>query len=160
MLEKEIIRNMATIIYSNGYNIDFVNLCKQLDGYFNEVNGIEKQEGYNQYNTLSDITDVWIAYEDKTAIGCAAFKQYENKVAEVKRVFVKSEYRGKGISRELMKALESKALEKRYKSLILETGKNFKAAIGLYQSMGYAIIENFGQYKNMPESICMQKDLA
>lgn len=148
---------MTTIIYSNGNNPDFVDLCKQLDNYFNEVNGVEKQEGYNQYNTLSDIADVWIAYEDNAPVGCAAFKQYEDKVAEVKRVFVKPEYRGKGISKELMKAVEGKALEKEYKSLILETGKNFKAAIGLYQSMGYTVIENFGQYKNMPNSVCMQK---
>jgi len=148
---------MTTIIYSNGDNPDFVDLCKQLDNYFNKVNGVEKQEGYNQYNTLSDIADVWIAYEDNVPVGCAAFKQYEDKVAEVKRVFVKPEYRGKGISKELMNALESKALEKEYKSLILETGKNFKAAIGLYQSMGYTVIENFGQYKDMPNSVCMEK---
>jgi len=31
--------------------------------------------------------------------------------------------------------------------------------MGLYHSIGFKVIENYGQYKNMPESICMEKVL-
>lgn len=55
--------------------------------------------------------------------------------------------------------IENKAKEKGCKRLILETGKLLKHAIGLYTSLGYKIIENYGQYKNMPLSICMSKDI-
>jgi len=154
------IKNMTTIAYSNGASLDFINLCNELDDYFNAMNGKEKQNGYNQYNTLNDIVDIWVAYEGNTPVGCAAFKLYEDKTAEVKRVFVKPVYRGKGIAKALMRALEEKAWEKGYKFLLLETGKRFKEAVGLYQSMGYVVIENYGQYKGLPESVCMMKNLS
>lgn len=151
---------MQTIIYTNGEHPDFVFLCRQLDDNLNQICGKEKQEEYyNQYNTLKNIHDVWIAYEDNIPVGCAAFKQYEKKVAEVKRVYVRPQYRGKGISKELMKALEEKALENGFNTLILETGKLLHAAIHLYLKTGYSIIENYGQYKDIPESICLQKNL-
>lgn len=150
---------MITITYTNGKNQDFINLCEQLDINLNEINGTEKQEIYSQYNLLHDIDDVWITYMNDTPVGCAAFKQYEKNIAEVKRVFVKPEHRGNGLSKILMSALEQKAKEKGYNILILETGKLLKTAINLYQNNGYNIIENYGQYKNLPNSICMQKKL-
>ncbi|GAB1359595.1 hypothetical protein MASR1M31_13810 [Porphyromonadaceae bacterium] len=58
-----------------------------------------------------------------------------------------------------MDALELKAIEKGYKSLILETGRPLSTAIQLYQSRGYHVIQNYGQYECMGESVCMQKDL-
>jgi len=151
---------MIEIIYTDGKHSDFINLCQQLDNNLNGVIGEQKQENYNQYNQLHDIHDVWIAYSDSTPVGCAAFKQYENDIAEVKRVFVKPEYRGKGISKVLMKALEEKALESGYNKLILETGKHLKEAIGLYQKSGYITIGNYGQYKDFPDSICMEIKLT
>lgn len=153
--------NMDTIkiAYSNGKDSDFINLCQQLDNNLNGTVGTEKQANYNPYNLLDDIHDVWIAYKNNIPVGCAAFKQYENRIAEVKRVFVHPGYRGRGISKTLMKALERKAVEKGYNKLILETGKHLKEAIGLYQNIGYSIIENYGQYKDFPDSICMQKNL-
>lgn len=150
---------MIEIIYTNGKHSDFINLCQLLDNDLNGIIGEEKQGNYNQYNQLHDIHDVWIAYSDSTPVGCAAFKQYENNIAEVKRVFVKPEHRGKGISKALMKVLEEKALESGYTQLILETGKHLKEAIGLYQKNGYITIENYRQYKNCPDSICMLKKL-
>jgi GNAT superfamily N-acetyltransferase len=150
---------MIGIIYTNSGNPDFIMLCQRLDDNLNGVIGAEKQADYNQYNLLHDIHDVWIAYEDNTPVGCAAFKQYENNVAEVKRVFVMPKYRGRSTARAMMKALEEKALEKKYEKLILETGKHLKEAISLYQKFGYTIIENYGQYKDFPDSICMQKEL-
>ena len=92
-------------------------------------------------------------------MGCASFKYYEDHVAEVKRVFVKKEFRGKGISIKLMDELEHKAKTNGYKKLILETGAPLVEARGLYVKMNYKIIENYGQYKDMPESICMEKML-
>ncbi|MDD2437519.1 MAG: hypothetical protein PHG27_12500 [Massilibacteroides sp.] len=70
--------NNIAIIYTNGENPDFVNLCELLDKNLNEINGKERQEIYAQYNLLHDIHDVWIAYENNNPVGCASFKQYEN----------------------------------------------------------------------------------
>ena len=43
---------------------------------------------------------------------------------------------------------------------VLETGIHQQEAIHLYRKSGYLVIENYGPYKNMPESICMQKEIS
>ena len=101
--------------------------------------------------------DVVIAYDGAEPAGCAAIKRFEAACAEVKRVFVRDSHRGRGISKLLMAALEQKAREKGCNTLILETGEPLRAAMGLYRSIGFRVIPNFGPYKDMPESVCMQK---
>ena len=43
--------------------------------------------------------------------------------------------------------------------LILESGEPLVAAMALYRKIGYKVIPNYGQYKDMPDSICMRKEL-
>lgn len=145
------------ISYVNSANDDFIKLCVLLDNSLNEASGGKNREYYKQYNSLVQIHDVFLAYEDEIPIACASFKYFEDGVAEVKRVFVKPGYRGKGISKLLMKQLEEKAKELGYLKLILETGAKFEAAIGLYKSLGFQVINNYGQYKDIKDSICMEK---
>ena len=92
-------------------------------------------------------------------VGCASFKDYEPGVAEVKRVFVRENYRGRGLARKLMQAVEEHARQKGYRSLILETGKPLVSAVALYTNMGYHVIPNYGPYECMDESVCMRKEL-
>jgi GNAT superfamily N-acetyltransferase len=148
-------------IYTNGYNKDFIELCNLLDTYLNDlVGGEANRSEYLQYNTLDDINDVVLAYENNYPIGCASFKYYDEGIAEVKRVFIKKEYRRKGISEFLMRRLEQRAAEKGYYKLVLETGAPLVEAMGLYNKIGFSVIENYGQYKCMKESICMGKDIS
>jgi putative acetyltransferase len=151
---------IMVFVYTDGKNNDFIMLCNMLDDYLNEIVGGEKQrKQYVQYNTLEDIHDVILIYDEKRPIACASFKHYEANAAEIKRVFVLERYRGKGLSKQLMCRLEDKAKTQGYFSLVLETGLPLVAAMGLYQRMGYKMIDNYGQYKDMQESICMQKDI-
>lgn len=110
------------------------------------------------YNQLDDIRNVIVAYDD-IPVGCASFKKYDDECAEVKRVFIRQEYKGKGISNKLMVLLENAAREQRYCYLILESGEPLIAAMTLYKKIGYKVIPNYGQYKDMPDSICMKKKL-
>ena len=146
--------------YTDGYSKDFIELCHGLDDFLNElVGGEENRSEYIQYNKLDDIHDVVIAYDNDIPAGCASFKKYDDENAEVKRVFVKKEYRGQGISLELMKMLEERAREKGFKYFILESGEPLVAAMALYRKIGYQVISNYGQYVDMEESICMKKKL-
>lgn len=147
-------------LYTDGRNQDFIELCHLLDAYLNDlVGGEENRTQYLRYNTLGDIHDVVLAFEDDNPIGCASFKFFERGIAEVKRVFIKKEYRGKGVSKQLMGLLEKRAKEKGFYKLVLESGAPLIEAMGLYYKMGYAVIENYGQYKDIDESICMLKIL-
>ena len=146
--------------YTDGQNKDFIELCHGLDEFLNElVGGEENRAEYIQYNKLDDIHDVVIAYDNDIPVGSTSFKKYDDENAEVKRVFVKEEYRGQGISNELMKMLEQRAREKGFKYFILESGEPLVSAMALYRKIGYKVIPNYGQYVNMEESICMKKKL-
>ncbi len=147
-------------VYTDGKNHDFVELCRQLDSNLDElVGGFEQRKNYVQYNTLEDIHDVVLFYDNDQPCACASFKYYDNGVAEMKRVFVRPEYRGKKVAEALIHTLEVLARDKGYHTMILETGKPLIAAIKLYRKLGYGIIDNYGQYKDMTESICMGKEL-
>lgn len=58
-----------------------------------------------------------------------------------------------------MELLENAAREKGYRYLILESGEPLISAMALYRKIGYEIIPNYGQYKDMKDSVCMRKRL-
>lgn len=151
---------MLKFVYTDGCNSDFIELCHGLDNFLNELVGGEKNRAeYIPYNKLDDIHDVIVAYVDDIPVGGASFKKYNEECAEVKRVFIKEEYRGRGISEALMERLENVAKEQGYSYLILESGEPLVAAMSLYRKIGYKVIPNYGQYKDMPDSVCMKKKL-
>lgn len=146
--------------YTDGCNKDFIQLCHGLDNFLNElVGGEENRAQYIPYNKLEDIHDVIVVYDSDIPIGSASIKRYDDECAEVKRVFIKEEYRGKGILLKLMGLLEDAAREEGYHYLILESGEPLIAAMALYRKIGYEVIPNYGQYKDMVDSVCMRKKL-
>ena len=147
-------------VYTDGSSLDFMELCHELDDFLNElVGGEENRAEYILYNQLDDIHNVIVAYDDDIPVGSVSFKKYDDECAEVKRVFVKEEYRNKGIANELMELLENTAREQGYRYLILGSGAPLVAAMALYRKIGYKVIPNYGQYREMPNSICMKKEL-
>jgi len=98
-----------------------------------------------------------VCYENGMPIGIGAYKEFEPSIAEMKRMYTLPNHRGKGIAKAILTELENWAKEENYDTAILETGYLQKEAIGLYQKLGYTIIENFGQYKGVANSICMKK---
>lgn len=116
-------------------------------------------EFYAQYNKSDDIKHVVVAYDGDEAVGCGAIKHYEDGVVEVKRMYVLSNQRGKGIAAQVLKELEQWAVELGYTKAILETGKKMPEAIGLYKKSGYVITPNYGQYAGVDDSVCFEKIL-
>ncbi|MEO8770750.1 MAG: GNAT family N-acetyltransferase [Ferruginibacter sp.] len=114
---------------------------------------------YAQFNKIDTIKNVIICYIDNKPIGCGAFKPYDEKKVEIKRMFVHPEYRGHGIGLNILKELELWAAELNYPACILETGKKQPEAIRLYEKAGYNIIKNYGQYENVENSVCMMKTI-
>src|SRR5688572_6375244 len=120
----------------------------------------EQQAVYDQYNIIENNPHVLVAYHENVPVGCGCFKKFDEQSVEIKRMYVKPEYRGRGIAATILDSLEKWAAELNYPVSVLETGTKQIEAIQLYRKSGYIVIENYGPYKNMPESICMQKRLA
>ncbi|MDO5293443.1 MAG: GNAT family N-acetyltransferase [bacterium] len=147
-------------VMTDGDNEDFSYLCSRLDENLDELVGTKFQrKQYEQFNTREAIHDVILIYDGNRPIGCGSFKHYDQETMEIKRVFVEKEFRGQGLSKELLSRLEEKAKSKGYKYAVLETGKPLVAAMKLYKSIGYKVVPNYGPYKEMPNSICMEKEL-
>ncbi|HEX6151506.1 GNAT family N-acetyltransferase [Nocardioides sp.] len=84
-----------------------------------------------------------------------AFGNYET--AEIKRMFVVPEARGRGHARTVLAHLERTAAAAGARAMVLETGTAQPEAIALYESSGYTRIERFGHYRWSPENRCFGK---
>ena len=97
---------------------------------------------------------------DRRVVACGAWQPLAEGVAEIKRMFVRPAYRGRGIARQLVVALEEEALAAGRPILRLETGTYLSAALHLYRSAGYQPIPVYGEYVGNPFSVCFEKRLS
>ena len=100
-----------------------------------------------------------VAREDGRAVGCGAIRLTDGLTAEVKRMYVEPDQRGKGIARALLANLETAARQLGAQRLVLETGSHSPDAVALYRHAGFSEIDCWGEYATSPTSICMQKRL-
>ncbi len=92
-------------------------------------------------------------------VASGAFRFQEEKVAEIKRMFVRPEFRRRGFARAILAELERLAAQCGYEAVRLETGDRQPEAIGLYHRCGYHRIAPFGIYATDSRSICFEKKL-
>ncbi len=149
---------MIRTLRTDSSNTDFQHLVTMLDADLKIRDGAD-HDFYNQFNTITHIRNAIVAYKDDIPIACGAFKEFLADTVEIKRMYVKPEYRGQGIANAVLDELEKWAAELQYKTCVLETGKKQPEAIRLYEKSGYARIPNYGQYVNVENSVCMRKDI-
>ena len=147
---------MIKIIRTNSENPDFIGLVKLLDADLATRDGKDHQF-YSQFNSISAIKNVVVVFENGLAMGCGAIKEYSDDAMEIKRMFTKPEYRGRGIAARILLELEKWAAEIGRRKCILETGRRQPEAIALYEHYGYSQIDNYGQYVGVENSVCFQK---
>lgn len=149
---------MLKIIRTNSENADFVSLVKQLDAYLKIMDG-DEHDFYNQFNNIDVLKNTIVAYLENKPVGCGAFKEYNSNSVEIKRMFTLPETREQGVASKVLLALEDWAKELNYQSSVLETGIRQIEAVQFYKKKGYKIIPNYGQYKNVENSVCFEKEL-
>jgi GNAT superfamily N-acetyltransferase len=111
--------------------------------------------------TAADVSVFLLARTaDGAPAGCGALRHLEGEVAEIKRMFVAPQHRGRGISRLILTGLEEQALARGWRVLRLETGRLQPEALGLYASAGYVPIPKFGPYVNAAHSLCFERRLV
>ncbi|MEH0974427.1 GNAT family N-acetyltransferase [Micromonospora sp. CPCC 205546] len=100
-----------------------------------------------------------VVVADGRAVACGGIQALDDGTGEVKRMYVRPAYRGRGVARQLLAALEDLAFQQGHAVLRLETGTYLPAAIGLYTSSGYEPIPVYGRYVGNPYSVCFAKRL-
>lgn len=147
---------MIEIVRTNSENKDFKQLVKELDSYLKITDG-DEHDFYNQFNHINVLKHTVVAYKNKIPVGCGAFKKFDNKAVEIKRMYTHPNYRQFGIATLILSELQSWAKELNFKATILETGKRQTEAVQFYKKNNYQIIPNFGQYAEMDNSLCFYK---
>ena len=101
-------------------------------------------------------------------VGTACMRKIGEKVGEIKRMYVRPVFRGKGIGRTLLEKLIGEAQDFGYSKLRLDSGPFMKEAHGLYHSFGFRNIKSYPESEvlgeNIPKEISenwifMEKDL-
>ncbi|URM91057.1 GNAT family N-acetyltransferase [Streptomyces sp. MRC013] len=85
---------------------------------------------------------------------------YADGDAELKRMYVVREVRGRGLARRVLARLEEDARAAGRRRMVLETGTRQPEAIALYLSSGYEPCGKFGLYRHHEDSRCFAKPLT
>lgn len=146
------------ILRTDSANTDFQTLVKFLDATLAEHNG-ENDDFFAQFNTIDTIKNCIVVYIDDIPAACGAFKPFSEDTVEIKRMFTHPEFRKKGIGSAIVKELENWAAELNFKKAVLETSRDLKNAISVYEKSGFNRIPNYGQYIGVEQSVCYEKAL-
>jgi len=102
--------------------------------------------------------NLFIAKIKGEAVGCVAYKNLGNGICEMKRMYVKPQYRRFGIGKKLAEICISKATKAGYDYMYLDTLESMVLAVNLYRQLGFEDIEPY--YNNpLPNVIYMRKKL-
>ena len=89
----------------------FLELVKHLDAELAVRDG-EEHGFYAQFNKPVGLGGVAVAYLNGRAVGCGAFKRYDDGIAEIKRMYTRPEARGKRIAAAVLRELEAWAADR------------------------------------------------
>lgn len=112
----------------------------ELQNYDHETENLEEKYGL-PYGRL------YIVLYDGNIAGCIGLRKIDNENCEIKRLYVKPQYRGKKIGCLLVKQIISEAKEIGYKHILLDTLPFLETAISIYKKHGFYEIES---YNNSP----------
>lgn len=134
--------------------IEYINFLKRDLSFQNinsELNSLKTKYSYPNGRIITAIVD------DKV-VGCVAFYKHSSKRCEMKRLYVKKEYRNLKIGNTLVENIISLAKKDGYREMVLDTIKPLTSAINLYKKFGFQEIKPY--YSNpMPDVIYMKLDL-
>lgn len=132
--------------YANSLNISLA-----FQNFDEELNIINSMYG-------SPMGCLLLVYDNELPIACAAYRKIGEDICELKRMYIKPDYRGKGVSQEILHILCTRAKLNGYKLMRLDTLDTMTPAIKLYSNNGFYTINAY--YHNPNEGVVyMEKSL-
>jgi GNAT superfamily N-acetyltransferase len=138
---------------------DAVSLITELDDLLIPLYPIESHHGFSVDRLLAENVAFFVLRADGVAAGCGGVLLVGREYAEVKRMFVRPQHRGRGFARLILDHLIAYAAAAGHTVLRLETGVEQREAIALYERFGFYRIPPFGPYFDDPVSLCYERRL-
>ena len=117
------------------------------------------RHGYSVEKLIKQGVAFFVVRQDGVPAGCGGVQFFGTEYGELKRMFVRPQFRGLGLAKLMLEHLEQCTREHHIRLLRLETGIHQKEAIGLYERMGYQNIPPFGEYVDDPLSRFFEKKI-
>jgi putative acetyltransferase len=149
----------ATITPERPDTVDAQALIAELESELAPFYPSESRHGYSVERLLLEAVAFFLIREDGMPAGCGGVKLVGTKYAELKRMYVRPQFRGLGLARLILNHLANYAQLHGVRVLRLETGIHQQAAIRLYEGMGFHRIPPFGEYKDDPLSRFYEKHI-
>lgn len=106
-----------------------------------------------------DDTSVFIARVDGEAVACGAMRRHEGRVGEVKRMYTRPQWQGRGIGGKILDEIERCANDEHFERLVLETGDRHPAAWRVYERNGFSRCGAVLDYPDTEYSVFYEKQL-
>lgn len=136
----------VTITQEQPDSSDAVTLITELSGYLEPLYPSGKQFGFSSDRLILEGVAFFITRVDDMPAGCGGVK-FCPRWGELKRMYVRPQFRGTGLGKLMLKHLETFSREHGATVLRLETGIYQPEAVGLYKRMGYQPIPPFEPYE-------------
>ena len=138
---------------------DATSLIEELEAALAPHYPVESRHGLSVQRLIAESVAFFVIRLDGVPAGCGGIKVVAGEYGELKRMYVRPSFRGRGLGKRLIDVLAAHACEQRVTLLRLETGIHQLEAIGLYERAGFHRIPPFGPYRADPLSLCFEKQL-
>ncbi|MBR5246760.1 MAG: GNAT family N-acetyltransferase [Clostridia bacterium] len=140
---------------------EYTNYLVEGDNKFKEYLEIQKYD--NEMEHLEDkygmpYGRLYLAFCENQVAGCIALRKINDTQCEMKRLYVRPEFRGKGIGKTLAQRVVTDAKEIGYEQMLLDTLPFLEKAIKMYKQMGFYKIDCYNN-SPMDNSIYFKLDL-
>ena len=135
-------------------------LIAELEAYLIPLSPPESRHGYSIEKLINEDVPFFIIRANGTPVGCGGVKLFGTDYGEIKRMYVRPEFRGLGFAKLMLNHLAEYARNHGITKLRLETGIAQREAIALYERSGFRSIPPFGEYKPDPLSRFYEKQIA
>ena len=138
---------------------DAIALITELEAILDPLYPRESRHGLSVERLIAEAVPFFVLRTDGTAAACGGVKLFGTDFGEIKRMYVRPEFRGQGFAKQMLNHLSDYAQVQGVSVLRLETGIHQREAIALYERMGFRRIGPFGDYEDDPLSLYYEKSL-
>jgi GNAT superfamily N-acetyltransferase len=132
-------------------------LITELEAELTPLYPSESRHGYAVEKLIAQGVAFFVIRHEGQPAGCGGIQLFGLEYGELKRMYVRPQYRGLGLAKAMVEHLAEHARRHGVGLLRLETGIHQRPAIALYERLGFRSRPPFGEYKDDPRSRFYEK---